>query len=92
VTLKGQYIEKIEWLTYWPRKNHLKIYLLEILKKKSVFSAYIETMLNGEKVLKLSISQLIIEQHEKIFRSSLSTLERSDYAKKPTYATVSLTS
>jgi hypothetical protein len=32
----------------------------------------------AKKVLKLSMSRLIIEQHEKIFRSSLSNLYSSD--------------
>jgi hypothetical protein len=43
-----------------------------------MLSAYRENTLNGEKLLKLSISLLIIEQHEKNFRSSLSSLDRSD--------------
>ncbi len=39
------------------------------------------------KELKVSISRLIIE-HEKIFRSSISTSHRSDKAKTPSHATV----
>jgi hypothetical protein len=42
----------------------------------------------AKKVLNLSISRLIFEQHEKNFRSSLLTLDRSDLAKKPSHATV----
>jgi hypothetical protein len=44
----------------------------------------------AKKVMKLSISRLIFEQHEKIFRSSLLTLDSADYAKKPSHATVPL--
>jgi hypothetical protein len=47
-----------------------------------------ENTLNGKKVLKLSISRLIIEHDEKNFRSSLPTLDRFDEAKKPSPATV----
>jgi hypothetical protein len=43
-----------------------------------MLSAYMENTLNGEKVLKLSISRLIIEHHEKNLRSSLPTLDRID--------------
>jgi hypothetical protein len=43
-----------------------------------------------KKVLKLSISRLLIEHHEKRFRSSLPTLDRIDKAKTPSHATVPL--
>jgi hypothetical protein len=68
VTLKGQYIEKIELdIIYLPRKNNLQILFFRNLGKKTLLSAYLENMLNGEKVLKVRISRLIVEQHEKKF-------------------------
>jgi hypothetical protein len=56
-------------------------YNFSIIFKKIFLSAdmkILKNMLNDEKVEKLSISQLIIEQHEKNFRSSLSILDRFD--------------
>ncbi len=46
----------------------------------ATYNFYFSVMLydNGKKVLKLNTSQLIIELHEKIFRSSLFILDRSD--------------
>ncbi len=68
MTLKGQYIEKIELdIIYLPRKNNLQILFFRNLGKKTLLSAYLENMLNGEKVLKVRISRLIVEQHEKKF-------------------------
>ncbi len=76
--LKGQFIKKIEWdIIYWPSKNNLQILFFNNLEK-NLLSAYMENLLNGKKVIKLSISRLIIEHHEKHFRSSLPTLDRID--------------
>ncbi len=44
----------------------------------------------AKKVLKASITRLIIEQHEKSFRSSPPTLYRFDKAKTPSHAILSL--
>jgi hypothetical protein len=75
---KGTVFEKIEWgIINWPKKNNLQILFFRNLEKK-ISSLCMENTLNGEKVIKLNISRLIIEQHEKNFRSSLSTLDRSD--------------
>jgi hypothetical protein len=53
VTLKGQYIKKIEWgiilySVYLPRKNNLQILFFRNLEKK-LLSAYMDNTLNGEK-------------------------------------------
>jgi hypothetical protein len=41
--------------------------------KKTLLSAEMENTLNGEKMLKLNITRLIVEHHETKFRSSLPT-------------------
>ncbi len=52
MTLKGQFIKKIEWdIIYWPRKNHLQILFFSSLEK-NVLSAYMENTLYGEKSVK----------------------------------------
>jgi hypothetical protein len=58
--------------------------------EKNLFSEFMENTLKGEKSIEISVSPLIMEQHEKIFWSSLSTLDRSDWAKKPSHASVPL--
>ncbi len=57
------------------KKEQLKDYIFQKYWKKLALCCIWRILhINGEKVLKLSISQLIIEQYEKIFRSSLPTL------------------
>ncbi len=49
-----------------------------------------ENTLKSEKSVKIGISRLIIEHHEKHFRSTLPPLNRFDEAKKQSHATVPL--
>jgi hypothetical protein len=53
VTLKGQYLKKIEWaIIYLPKKNNLQILFFRNLEK-NLLSAYMEKTLNGEKSIEI---------------------------------------
>jgi hypothetical protein len=71
------------------QKNNFRILFFSNLFKK-LLSACMGNTLNGEKVLKLNIPRLVIENHEINFRSSTPDLDRFDPAKKPSHATVPL--
>jgi hypothetical protein len=80
----------MEWTLYigLERINY-KFYFSIILKKICSLRIWrIRQM--AKKVLKLSISWLIIEHHEQHFRFSLPTLDMTDEAKKPSHTTVPL--
>jgi len=62
VTLKGHYIEKIEYgIIYLRRKNDWQILFFRNLEKKKLLSAYMENMLNGEK--SIDIKQISVNYH-----------------------------
>ncbi len=64
MTLKGQYIENIELgIINWPRNLQFKFFRnLE----KNYLCAYMENTLNGGKVMKISISRLIMNNIRKV--------------------------
>jgi hypothetical protein len=78
-------------IKYWPRKNNIQIRFFSNLVKKFALCVYGEYA-KRRKMLKLSIriSCLIIEHHEKNFRSSHHILDRFDSAKTPSHDTVPL--
>ncbi len=66
MTLKGQYIENIELeIINWPRKSNLQIKFFRNLEK-NYLCAYVENTLNSEKVMKISISRLIMNNIRKV--------------------------
>jgi hypothetical protein len=55
MTLKGQYIEKIQWGTLnWLRKNIFQLLFVNNLFLTKLFSAYKENTPNGEKSIKIT--------------------------------------
>jgi hypothetical protein len=57
VTLKRQYIEKIEWgIIIWLERTTYEFYFSEILKK--IVLCIYENRLNGERSIEISISPL----------------------------------
>jgi hypothetical protein len=63
---------------YWHWKNKLLYSVQHTICNKKLFSAYMKNTQIGKRVSKFCISQLLIEQHEKNFRSSFSALDRFD--------------
>jgi hypothetical protein len=79
---KGQLSKKLSGTLYTGLERTTSKLDFSVISNKNLFSAYMEITVNGEKVLKLSISRLIIEHHENNFRSFLPNLDRFDLAKK----------
>jgi hypothetical protein len=53
VTLKGRFVNKVEWdIIYWARTNNLQIEFFINLEKKFALCVY-ENTLNGEKSVKI---------------------------------------
>jgi hypothetical protein len=79
------------WVIHCPRKNNKVITFLDFIFKKFL-SAYLENMLNGEKIIKTehTVYQLIMAKHEKFFGSFISVLDGFGEAKKPFHAAVPL--
>jgi hypothetical protein len=82
-TLKGQYLEQIEYGLYTGPKYNLQSKIFDYLLKK-LLSAYMDNTLNGEKSIKNedTVSWLVMAQHEKN-KISFSIPEGLDYAEKP---------
>ncbi len=66
------------------KQNAIKIFAYPTGKYHSAYSPYALNELN------LALSQLLLAQHEKLFKFFLSILDRMQWAKKPSHATVPL--